>query len=130
MSYETTARRLLHAFRGTPDGYRKVAVDYYGSDGWYVTSLDDDGHDRDDDEWHVVEWRVVVDGDEIRFVPGPREEPIHIEFVYPPIPIRQFDWAAYRDPERHTGRGATQAEAIADLLMDEAAEHDYPEDTI
>lgn len=38
------------------------------------------------------------------------------EFVYPPIPIRRFDWVAhYDDPEGPTGHGATEAEAIADL---------------
>jgi hypothetical protein len=44
------------------------------------------------------------------------------EFVHPPIPIRSMDWAAYDDddcmcPECHPtiGRGATEAEAIADL---------------
>ena len=37
------------------------------------------------------------------------------EYVYPSIPIRQFDWAAYRDPEGKIGRGRTEAEAIIDL---------------
>lgn len=31
--------------------------------------------------------------------------------VYPPIPWRHFDWCA------HQGHGATEDEAIADLLM-------------
>lgn len=42
-------------------------------------------------------------------------------FVYPPIPLRQFDWAAYNDNDcgceecnAATGRGRTEAEAIAD----------------
>lgn len=36
--------------------------------------------------------------------------------VYPPIPIRSFDWCAhYDDEEGPTGWGATEAEAIADL---------------
>ena len=42
-------------------------------------------------------------------------------FVYPAIPTRQFDWAAYNDDdcgcaECHAivGRGETEAEAIAD----------------
>lgn len=35
--------------------------------------------------------------------------------VYPPIPMRQFDWCAYRDPEGKVGWGATKAEAVADL---------------
>lgn len=45
--------------------------------------------------------------------------------VHPPIPLRQFDWAAYRDgfePEcgEPYGQGATEAEAVADLLQQEA----------
>lgn len=38
------------------------------------------------------------------------------EYVYPPIPIRSFDWCAhYDDPEGPCGYGATETEAIADL---------------
>jgi hypothetical protein len=47
------------------------------------------------------------------------EAPIHTEFVYPPIPIRRFDWVAYRDPEGRVGWGRTQQEAIADFLEGE-----------
>jgi len=39
-------------------------------------------------------------------------------FVYPPIPIRQFDWCAYLDDDVESGPygwGATEAEAILDL---------------
>lgn len=39
-------------------------------------------------------------------------------FVYPPIPIRQFDWCAYlegTEEEANYGWGATEAEAILDL---------------
>ena len=38
--------------------------------------------------------------------------------VYPPIPMRQFDWSAVTDdyePEHPIGWGSTEAEAIADL---------------
>ena len=50
-------------------------------------------------------------------------EPIQTHCIYPPIPIRQFDWCAYRDPERRPyGYGATEAEAIADLLQQEEDE--------
>jgi hypothetical protein len=52
----------------------------------------------------------------------PRPE-IVTEFVYPPIPIRTFDWSAVRDGYEGgdlIGRGATEAEAIADLLELEA----------
>ena len=45
---------------------------------------------------------------------------IKTEFVYPPIPIRQFDWCAYDNnsydrPGSIIGHGATEAEAIADF---------------
>ena len=43
-------------------------------------------------------------------------------YVYPPIPVRQFDWSAVTDDydgaeDSHCpiGYGATEAEAIADL---------------
>ena len=41
-------------------------------------------------------------------------------YVYPPIPIRQFDWQAHYDGEEDeqmdVGRGATELEAIVDLI--------------
>ena len=54
---------------------------------------------------------------------------IKTEFVYPPIPIRKFDWSAidddtYDGPGSPVGTGATEAEAIADLMeqIDECRE--------
>jgi len=47
---------------------------------------------------------------------------VKTSFEYPPIPIRQFDWAAIDDrsyggdPSDPIGRGATEQEAIDDLL--------------
>lgn len=53
---------------------------------------------------------------------------IETSFVYPPIPIRQFDWQATTDnydaelvdgewrSSHPVGHGATEAAAIADLL--------------
>jgi len=45
------------------------------------------------------------------------------DFVYPPIPDRRTDWCAYRDGDEETesayGWGATEEEAIADLLAHE-----------
>lgn len=42
------------------------------------------------------------------------------EHVYPPIPMRQFDWSAVDgdtyDGSGPVGTGATEQEAIADLL--------------
>lgn len=50
-------------------------------------------------------------------------EKIVTSFVYPPIPIRCFDWCACRDgyePGEPLGYGATEAEAIEELLQIEA----------
>lgn len=47
-------------------------------------------------------------------------QPIKTEYVYPPIPDRQFDWAATRgdyDLGARVGWGRTEQEAIDDLLM-------------
>lgn len=55
---------------------------------------------------------------------------IHVEHVYPPIPVRQFDWSAVTEnydgapdagPQFH-GTGATRGEAIQNLIeqLDEA----------
>jgi hypothetical protein len=44
------------------------------------------------------------------------------DFVFPPIPYRGNDWSAKRDgyePHDPIGRGATEAEAIADLIAQE-----------
>lgn len=41
---------------------------------------------------------------------------------YPPIPIRSFDWRAYRDGDEEAGNygyGRTEQEAIEDLLANE-----------
>lgn len=51
-------------------------------------------------------------------------EPIQVVCVYPPIPVRSFDYCAYRDPERRQGFGATEADAIADLLQQEEDDDD------
>ncbi len=43
---------------------------------------------------------------------------IRTEFVYPPIPLRSFDWTAVTDdyePGAPIGYGATEDAAIADL---------------
>jgi len=45
---------------------------------------------------------------------------IFTEFIYPPIPLRQFDWRATLfdySPGDPIGHGATESEAIADLLL-------------
>jgi hypothetical protein len=52
---------------------------------------------------------------------------IKTNFEYPPIPVRRFDWNAIDDDtyDGHgspIGYGATEAEAIADL-MEQLAEH-------
>ena len=46
-------------------------------------------------------------------------KPIHVEYVFPPIPERQFDYRATFDgyePGDVMGYGATEQEAINDLL--------------
>ena len=46
--------------------------------------------------------------------------PIRTEFLYPPIPARQFDWRAWymgeEDEQMDCGWGATESEAICDLV--------------
>lgn len=49
------------------------------------------------------------------------DQPIETHCICPPIPIRTFDWCAYRDPESLTGYGRTELEAVADLLEQEDA---------
>lgn len=48
------------------------------------------------------------------------EVKIKTEFVYPPIPLRQFDWCVYDDdtydgPGSVIGHGRTEQEAIDDF---------------
>lgn len=41
---------------------------------------------------------------------------IFIEYIFPPIPNRNFDWCAFYDPEtKPYGYGKTKEEAIKDL---------------
>ena len=45
------------------------------------------------------------------------------EFIYPPIPVRKFDWQATRgdyDEGDPIGHGETEKEAILDLLEQES----------
>ena len=52
------------------------------------------------------------------------------ECVHPPIPMRYNDWRATRegdDEDYIVGWGATEYEAIADLLAEEGAAHDEAE---
>lgn len=53
-------------------------------------------------------------------------DPLTTHHVYPPIPDRRFDWAAYRDPEGAVGRGPTEADAIRDFLQNEDPMYDEP----
>jgi len=52
---------------------------------------------------------------------------IKTSFDYPPIPIRCFDWSAIDDetyePGEPMGRGATESDAVTDLL-EQIAERD------
>lgn len=47
-------------------------------------------------------------------------DPVQVEHVYPPIPERCWDYAAYRDPEGKVGRGGTPFLAINDLIEQES----------
>ena len=52
---------------------------------------------------------------------------IKTEFVYPPIPIRAYDWRAYRDGwdlGEPIGEGPTEQAAIADLITKEEEAED------
>lgn len=51
-------------------------------------------------------------------------DPIVTSHVYPPIPDRRFDWAAYRDPEGIQGEGPTEAAAITDFIEQEREQMD------
>jgi hypothetical protein len=55
--------------------------------------------------------------------------PILIDYDPKPIPVRRFDYVAARAgrDECHVGYGATEAEAIADLLDREAEAQDEAE---
>lgn len=47
-----------------------------------------------------------------------RRQRILTAHINPPIPVRQFDWAAWLDGDEEagpTGTGATEADAIRDL---------------
>jgi hypothetical protein len=47
--------------------------------------------------------------------------------VYPPIPVRDFDWCAHYDGEEEAGGygyGRTEAEAIQDFKDNYAEDHD------
>lgn len=55
-------------------------------------------------------------------VPTPGKPRIVTTFVWPPIPNRCMDWAAYRDgyePGGLIGRGHTEEDAIRDLKEQE-----------
>jgi hypothetical protein len=61
------------------------------------------------------------------------EDKIVTRHIFPPIPMRQFDWQATRDgyePGCPIGYGKTESEAIADLhaAEDEAREDAMPPD--
>ncbi len=48
----------------------------------------------------------------------PRPLCLHVDFIYPPIPNRNFDWCVYEDGQEEAGNygyGATRAAAIADF---------------
>lgn len=73
----------------------------------------------------------VVAGDNLMEGPGSCPQPadsrrIITTNVFPPIPLRAFDWCAYRDGDEENGSrygwGATEEAAIADLMLIEEGE--------
>jgi len=49
---------------------------------------------------------------------------IKTQYIFPPIPDRSADWAAYREgyePNDPVGYGSTEQEAIDDLLIQECS---------
>ena len=50
--------------------------------------------------------------------------PVQVDFVFPPIPERCWDYAAYRDPDpgNPVGRGPTPFDAINHLIEKESEE--------
>lgn len=56
-----------------------------------------------------------------------RQHKIVTALEYPPIPLRQYDWVAFRDGYEELGKygyGYTKEEAIADLLNLESIEEE------
>lgn len=56
-----------------------------------------------------------------------RDRKIVTSHIYPPIPVRDWDWCAHYDGEEEAGNygwGATEAEAIQDFLDNCADAHD------
>lgn len=54
-----------------------------------------------------------------------RQHKIVTALEYPPIPLRQYDWVAFRDGYEELGKygyGRTEEDAIQALLADEAEE--------
>lgn len=55
---------------------------------------------------------------------------IHVEFIYPPIPIRTHDYQATfegYEPGDPIGHGPTEAAAIADLFEEYESDLEYAE---
>lgn len=53
---------------------------------------------------------------------------LYVDFIYPPIPHRGFDYVAYRDPEGLHAYGETEEEARQAFLEEEwerLHEHDH-----
>lgn len=62
------------------------------------------------------------------------EDELVLDFIYPPIPIRQFDWQATWDNDEPDdngnmlcGHGRTPLDAIVDLLDSTEQDEDYRE---
>ena len=94
-------------------GFRFVAT---GNNGWTLY------YEREDGATATVELGPSPDQVKrvsIQHIPA---RSIRTEYVYPPIPKRDWDWSAVRDgyePGDPIGYGPTEADAIRDLLDQE-----------
>ena len=53
--------------------------------------------------------------------------------IFPPIPIRRFDWVAYFEGQEERceyGYGSTEQEAVAELLAEYGDEYDDAAETL
>ena len=81
--------------------------------------------DRTRDEYEATVMRIFEQGERDRVddwdLRDAEDRPrVQVDFVYPPIPERCCDYAAYRDLEGPIGRGATPFIAINDLIEQES----------
>jgi len=86
-------------------------------------TLDDYAGDAFESRWDHAEEPESEEGTEASpDNPARHAVAIKVEYTHPPIPIREFDWCAYRDgyePGNLMGHGKTKEAAIANLIAQE-----------